>query len=41
MATFCHFHTPDYVVEQNVDKSKYFSIFTSQMSEIVYIRINL
>ena len=41
MAEFCHFHTPDYVVEQNIDKSKYFSIYTSQMSEIVYLGINL
>ena len=28
-------------LEQNIDKSKYFSILTSQMSEIVYIGINL
>ena len=39
MAEFCHFHTPDYVVVQNIDKSKYFSIYTSQMSEIVYLGI--
>ena len=41
MAEFCHFHMPDYVVEQTIDKSKYFSIYTSQMSEIVYLGINL